>query len=94
MKGYIIMKNHLGAIKNIASQTLPRLAFKFGTFVQKIMLCTLMEPTSNPYGTGSEVNGTQNSGWSLFLRDALLVFICQSIQGQKIYFKNFFHKSM
>ena len=33
------MNSHRGAIKNIASQTLPNHPCKFGTFVQKITLC-------------------------------------------------------
>ena len=34
-----IVKSHLGAIKSIASQTLPSHPCKFGTFVRKITLC-------------------------------------------------------
>ena len=39
------MKRYLGAIKNTAYQTFPNNPCKFGTFVQKITLGTLRQPT-------------------------------------------------
>ena len=57
------MNSRLGAIKNIASQTLPNHPGKFGTFVQKITLYpffALREPTisqNNTHSTGMKYIG-------------------------------------
>ena len=90
------MKCHLGAIKNIAYQTLPNNPFKFGTFVRKITVYpffALREPTR--YAPLIFLSNQDISDTSLEIM-AILSKICRSFNETNIekISTNFKHNNM